>query len=531
MLVHKPWISLLGALCFFVFTCWWPSAAWAETASCRELFNRDPRYAALFEDGKLLSGAWFKKPESDTIIVFVHGIFSNNRDAWLSEDEKAGCPYWPELLTKDELFKGVGVFVASYYTSLSSGNFDIEQASNQLITVLKNASNGHPYSPLQYRNIVFVSHSLGGVVTRNALLKEWRAFRLRNLGLILMASPAKGSGWADRAASISELLNNKMALQLRSDDPILDRIHTDFAALVRSDADGQRIKGMEQFENKFFSECGFFCRSATFTLRNVVSPSDGGGYFGAPQIVPDTDHSTLVKPTSRNDESHVRLRLHFQQNFLASVRSFSPEKGVGKFVLVGETPIVGWRTIQKQTLRLTAYEGGCSNSLPQGCMSELPGLPVLRDPPAIGDRRWFPVGEGRVKLLSGSARTYEFREQFTPFGVRLWASLNQNLRPPSVEEYERDFELQEYGEVRREMKTFDANLCGEPGCTVPVTVPGGIQLTKLLEDVPVGVKETEWKGGQPVIGNVVRLTDYNPLPEGGMQLTFKVIPDYANGFR
>lgn len=501
------------------------AAAADAPVSCKDQFKS--RFATLFESDRLLDGGWVRRPESNTIIVFVHGIFSNNREAWLNVGESGLCVYWPELVAKDPAFLGAGVFVASYYTSLISENFDVRQAAAQLLSVLSTSWPGHTYAPLQYPNVMFVGHSLGGVVTRRLLVSEWSKFRTRNLGVALMASPAKGSGWADRASWIAEKLQNKMALQLRSDDPILQEIHESFLALVKEDADGKRMAGMEQFENEFLG-CSLsigFCLSTTILFKNIVTENDAGGYFGAAHIVPQTDHSTIVKPDSEFKQSHLRLKSLFQANFASSKILSSVANGPGTLTLVGEKPMLGWRTIQQQTLRLIAYDESCKPSTPNECLEELPQLPSWLGSPKPGDRRWSAASPMRVKLMGGDKDRYAFEDVLEPHRVRVWAKLDL-AKPSSVASYERDFTLEEFGEIKTEPFKSEQPICATPNCIVSVLVPSGVRLTRMQENTPMGIIDTKWVPEQPIRGKVMRFNASEVGPSGSAY-TFLLAPAYS----
>lgn len=501
------------------------AAAADGSESCKDQFKS--RFGSLFVGDELLDGGWVRKPESNTIIVFVHGIFSNNREAWLNAGEGDICVYWPDLVARDPTFQGAGVFVASYYTALVSENFDVRQAAKQLLSVLSTPWPGHTYAPLQYPNIMFVGHSLGGVVTRRLLVSEWSTFRTRNLGLALMASPAKGSGWADRATWIAEKLQNKMALQLRPDDPILQEIHDTFLKLVNDDADGRKMSGMEQFENEFLG-CSFSfltCIGATILFKNVVTENDAGGYFGAADIVPKTNHSTIVKPDSEFKQSHLRLRSLFQAHLASSKRLFPAANGPGTLTLAGDKPVLGWQATQQQTLRLTVYDEICKPSNPKQCLEELPQLPSWSGPPQPGARRWTAASSKRVTVMSGDKDHFIFEDVLEPHRVRVWANLDSS-KPASVASYERDFTLEEYGVIGTEPFKVERPICAAPNCTVSMPVPAGVRLTSMHENTPMGVTDTKWVPGQPVRGKVMQFNASDVDPTGSTY-TFMLAPAYS----
>ncbi len=51
-----------------------------------------------------LSQGWYVHNDSDLVIVFVHGLFSDFELCWLNEIHQT---YWPKLIEKDERFNRV----------------------------------------------------------------------------------------------------------------------------------------------------------------------------------------------------------------------------------------------------------------------------------------------------------------------------------------------------------------------------------------------------------------------------------------
>jgi hypothetical protein len=89
----------------------------------------------------------------ETVIVFVHGVTSDGITSWTS-----GHVYWPDLLTQDHTFDGTDVFVYSYPTALWTTLTIDELAENMRVALVANGVTS-------YRNVIFLSHSMGGLVT------------------------------------------------------------------------------------------------------------------------------------------------------------------------------------------------------------------------------------------------------------------------------------------------------------------------------------------------------------------------------
>lgn len=67
--------------------------------------------------------------------------------------------------------------------------------------------------------------------------------------------------------------------------------------------------GADLFENKFVIPGWLFSRT------QVVAASESQLYFGQAVIVPDTEHFSIAKPTSRDHPSHLFLVEFYTSRF------------------------------------------------------------------------------------------------------------------------------------------------------------------------------------------------------------------------
>jgi pimeloyl-ACP methyl ester carboxylesterase len=117
-----------------------------------------------------------QKPRSDMSIVFVHGILSGGEAAW-------GQPSWPELLAKESGCQNAGVFVFTYESTLSSGTYSI----GDVVDALREHFNLEGL--WEQRRVIFVCHSMGGIVVRRFIVANQVKFIERHypVGLFLVA--------------------------------------------------------------------------------------------------------------------------------------------------------------------------------------------------------------------------------------------------------------------------------------------------------------------------------------------------------
>ena len=271
-----------------------------------------------------VNNVWYGTTESDTVIVFVHGIFSDSRDAWLYEndDDPALNQYWPELIRTDPNFSGISIFLGGFYTGIGSGEYDIRDAANELYESLAISVSPATSRLLDRQNIIFIAHSTGGIVVRHLLVRHAHEFRDHNIGLVLIASPSVGSRDADRLAWLADLANQELGKQLQWNHPFLEELDKDFKNLVdKRDIPG--LVGAEAIENHFIVKW-----YGIFRKRVLVEEQSAGRYFGEPRRLANTDHFSAVKPDSRRHPAYTFFRSFYETKFLPSTKTIKDSQRV-----------------------------------------------------------------------------------------------------------------------------------------------------------------------------------------------------------
>lgn len=132
------------------------------------------------------------------------------------------------------------------------------------------------------------------------------------MGLVLLASPSRGSEWSNRLEWLRAIFKNKMAGELDRDNDFVLDLDSRFADLVAQKRI-PRLVGIDAFENKFIVP-GFF-----FNSEHIVKATDSASYFGAYRILPNTEHFTISKPTSLSDSPHQLLVEFYETRFKPAV--------------------------------------------------------------------------------------------------------------------------------------------------------------------------------------------------------------------
>jgi tetratricopeptide (TPR) repeat protein len=255
---------------------------------------------------------WYKYTNSETVIVFVHGILSDSSSCWLST--KSPTPvYWPELVATDDRFDNVSIYLGGYYTATDATIYGIRPASNELFSALKRietrAQERGVLPPIAKKNIIFVCHSTGGIVVRHILVNYYNDFLQKKIGLVLIASPSSGSPWANWLRFLTSLYGNEALQQLEEHHWTTRELHAQFKDLINEHKIPQ-LSGIEAYENHFI-----FHRKWLPDKFVVVTEESAGKYFGAPKLLRQTDHFSSVKPDGFDHPAH-ELLVDFYHDFV-----------------------------------------------------------------------------------------------------------------------------------------------------------------------------------------------------------------------
>jgi len=243
-----------------------------------------------------VKGRWIRKlgeTASPMAVVFVHGVLSNGEACWLHQNGT----YWPELLSRHEALGNVGIYEFTYHTGFFSGSYNLGNVVDALKEWL------HLDGVDRARKIVFVAHSMGGIVVRRYVVQRCDELveRGAELGLFLIASPSLGSSYANWLSPIARFMGHAQgqALAFCQNNVWLNDLNSDFRNVL---ARGKLvIHGRELVEDQLV------VLKAFRLLKQVVPPFSGIAYFGDSFKVPLSDHFSIAKPTDDQAIQHRML--------------------------------------------------------------------------------------------------------------------------------------------------------------------------------------------------------------------------------
>ena len=142
------------------------------------------------------TSSWERKSSRHRVIIFVHGVMGDPKDTWTNDGTKAT---FPKLVAKDKTFDDADIYVFGYPSKFRGSTLDVDQLSDllhQRLTaegIVKN-----------YDELVFVAHSMGGLVVRDLLLKDGSELAKKVPMVYSFATPYTGSD----AARIADTFGN-----------------------------------------------------------------------------------------------------------------------------------------------------------------------------------------------------------------------------------------------------------------------------------------------------------------------------------
>lgn len=216
------------------------------------------------------------------------------------------------MLKDESELADIGIYVFSYRTDINTGSYSLSDIVDSL----------REYFLLDglidSLGIVFVCHSMGGIVARRFLVKEQSLLLSRGLNtisLFLVASPSLGSEYANMLSLVSRAIGHTQAsaLQFSQNNVWLNDLDKDFMNFKANER--LRIKGKELIEDLPLYGKGYI-------RKQIVEPFSGARYFGNSFKVPGSDHSTIATPASK-DAVQSRLLVQFVKEFLDEITSAS----------------------------------------------------------------------------------------------------------------------------------------------------------------------------------------------------------------
>ncbi len=148
---------------------------------------------------------YFGRPASDHLVIFVHGFCGDARTTWINNE--TGFDFPKELARE---LDNTYIFSFDYARGLEQAPSILSVASHlefEISLLLKQH---------KYHSIRFVAHSMGGIVSREYILRHYSESKQALIThLVLLASPSNGSELAGLGALVPQ---NRQVQEMRHTD-------------------------------------------------------------------------------------------------------------------------------------------------------------------------------------------------------------------------------------------------------------------------------------------------------------------------
>ncbi len=269
---------------YSLFCCLLLSLSWCSGCNDSTTTPTDPVEAI-----NKISGVENEERRGD--VVFLHGLDGDAFSTWQRNNDPG--LFWPKWL--GEKYKDVGIWSVNYASSGSAwlgGSMPIEDRSKNLLEEMRLRGIGN-------RPVVFVVHSLGGLVVKQMLKDgmtmanaEWNKIASNTRGVVFLATPNTGSSIAaipEYLGLLAKVARTTVQVeQLKKNGPML----RDLNIWYRNNAPRIGIETRVFYENQPMPAIGLV----------VDEGSSDPGITGVTPIRIDENHSTICKPKSRKSQ-------------------------------------------------------------------------------------------------------------------------------------------------------------------------------------------------------------------------------------
>ncbi|KAK0721186.1 hypothetical protein B0T21DRAFT_48645 [Apiosordaria backusii] len=250
-------------------------------------------------------------------IIFVHGLGGSSRKTWSwNRDPNI---FWPSWLHHEEGLSQYRVFSFGYNANFreSGTPLSILDFSKSLLVRMKAYGKGRDDSAaIGLRPIVFVAHSMGGLVVKKALLlgknhDEYSGLMSKVHGIMFLSTPHRGSSHAATLNSMLSVIGSSPKVYVAELNPSSTSI--------------------EDINEQFRGICGSWQLVSLYeTQQTRLSPGlkrmivdKSSGVLGYPKEISaplDADHHTICKYQSRLD-SNYHLVIDLLRQLTEEIRS------------------------------------------------------------------------------------------------------------------------------------------------------------------------------------------------------------------
>ncbi|KAF3029576.1 hypothetical protein E8E12_000791 [Didymella heteroderae] len=246
-------------------------------------------------------------------IVAVHGLNGHREKTWTAGN---GVHWLRDLLPHD--LPRARVLSWGYDANTHSGSrVSCEYLFDHARTLVSDLCLERQLTETSRRPIIFVAHSLGGIIVKSALihsdaarrgaLEEHRAVKLSTYGIVFMGTPHQGGS----GVALGKLMVNVASVFVAADDRLLQHLERDSEWLQQQLGQYGPISGdfVTKYAYETYATPTLLGRSMMVVPRaSAVVP---GAADGEP-IAVHADHINMVKFASKSDDGYKTVSGHLR---------------------------------------------------------------------------------------------------------------------------------------------------------------------------------------------------------------------------
>lgn len=232
-----------------------------------------------------------KDVRAKRVIVFIHGVFGDGTSTWTNPSNRA---YFPRLVADDPTFAGVDVWVHEFESPTLRRGHTIDELADDLRKWLNNDN-----VIANHDEVVFVCHSMGGLVARAYLLK-YRVPASQVRMLYFFSTPTTGADVATLARLVSA--NPQLTDMRKMATDAVGTLGTWQAQWVAS-----------EYNQATRSFCAYELLP-TFGMQ-IVQRESATNLCNTRYDPLRRDHLAIVKPADDRDDSYIAFREAYRETF------------------------------------------------------------------------------------------------------------------------------------------------------------------------------------------------------------------------
>ena len=245
----------------------------------------DARTPPSAQSGTLGDRGYYQRNDGkERVVIFVHGIYGDALSTWKCTD---GRTSWPGLMAGDDSFRNSDIYVVDYPSPKTGNMMTIDQEVGNIMNRLKAVIDSH-------NEVVFLVHSLGGLITQKMLLIH-REIAPKVKFIYFFSTPEEGA----QIAQLGHALN---------DDPLLKQMFH-----------GDANTDIESIETEWINAKFAMPRYCAYERQKtngflVVDRLSATRLCNQDPVPLYADHISIVKPCDRNNGSYVAFKNAYHDN-------------------------------------------------------------------------------------------------------------------------------------------------------------------------------------------------------------------------